>query len=99
MRNDYAKHVFPGFYSIHKPPTHQTTDPPPLNHWLIDQQPPTQRLAESIIILERLGNRNKFILQNTIRAGKTFNYALVYYPKSLLVYIKHIRSGKLYSFF
>ena len=43
--------------------------------------PPIQRLAESLIIFERNDNRNIFILQNTNTAGKTYGYALVYYPK------------------
>ena len=61
--------------------------------------PPTQQLAESIIILERLDNRNLFILQNISTAGKTFNYTSVHYPKSLLIFIKHIRRSQLYLFF
>ena len=62
-------------------------------------QPTTQRLAESINIIERLDNGNMFILQNTSTVGKTYNYTLVYYPKSLLVSIKHIRRNQLYLFF
>ena len=58
--------------------------------YLPTHRPLTQGLAESIIILERLDNRNVFILQNTSTAGKTYNYTSVYYPKSLLVSIKHI---------
>ena len=61
--------------------------------------PPTQQLAESIIVLERLDNRNLFILQNITTAGKTFNYNSVHYPKSLLISIKQIRSSQLYLFF
>ena len=70
---------------------HLHSDPP-------TNQPPTQRLAELIIILERLDSRNMFILQNTSTAGKTYNYTLVCYPKSSLVSIKHIWRSRLYSF-
>ena len=58
-----------------------------------------QRLAESLIMFGRHGNRNIFIFQNTNAAGKTYNYTLVYYPKGLLVSIKHIRMSQLYLFF
>ena len=51
-------------------------------------RPPTQRLAESIIIFERLDNRKTFILQNTSTAGKTYCTS-VYYLTNLLVSITH----------
>ena len=70
---------------------HLPTDPP-------THRPPSQRFAESIIIIEKLDNRNMFILQNTSTAGKTYNYTSIYYQKSLLVSIKHIRRSQLYLF-
>ena len=80
----------------------RTTDPltnrPPTTYPPIYRQL-TQRLAEYIIILERLSIRELFILQNISKAGKTYNYTSVYYPKSLLVSIKHIRKSQLYLFF
>ena len=62
-------------------------------------RPLTQQIYESIIILERLDDRNMFILQNTSTAGKTYNYTLVYYLKNVLVTIKHIFRRQLYLFF
>ena len=79
----------------------RTTDPPtkrPLTIYPPTHQPRTQRLAELIIILERIDNRNMFILQNTSTTGKTYNYSFVYYPKKLLVSMKHIRRSQLYLF-
>ena len=80
-RDRYPKHVFS--WVLLNP---RTTDLPtnrPLPTYPPTHQPPTQQLAESIIIFERFDNRNVFILQNT--AGKTYKYTLVHYPKNLLV--------------
>ena len=68
----------------------------PLTTFTPTHGPPTQRLTESLIISERLGNTNIFILQNTRTAGKTYNYTSVYYPKRLLVSMKHIQKSQLY---
>ena len=65
----------------------------PLTH-----RPSNQRLAESLIIFERLDNRNIFTLQNRNTAEKTYNSTSVYYPKGLLVSIKHIWRSQLHSF-
>ena len=78
-----------------------------MDHQLTDQsttypltrQPPNQQLAASLIVFERLDNRYIFILHNIETAGKTYNYPLVYYPKGLLVSIKHIWTTQLYLFF
>ena len=91
---------------------HQPTDRPPTDHQPIDQpttnhlptdppthrptDPPTERFAESIIIFERLDNRNIFILKNTSTSGKIYNYASVYYTESLLVYMRHIRGSNFF---
>ena len=71
----------------------------PNNHQPFTHQPPTQQLAESIIIFERLDNTKIFILKNTNTAGKTYNYALIYYLKSLLISIKHIWKSQLQIIF
>ena len=71
--------------------------PPPTTFPPI-HRPRTQRLTESLIIFERLQNRNIFILQNTNTAGRAYNYTSAYYPKRLLVSIKHIRRSLLYLF-
>ena len=89
-RNHHSKHVFSWFSS-----NLRTTDP-------LTNQPPTQRLptlTESISIFGRFDNRNIFILQNTNTTGKTYNCTSLYYPKSLLVSIKHIQRSQLYLFF
>ena len=69
-----------------------------LDHRPLTHRPPTQRLAESFIIFERHANRNMFILQNANTSGKTYNYTSVYFPKILLVSVKHIRRSQLYLF-
>ena len=74
-------------------PTNQPPTTYPPTHRL-----PTQRIAESVIIFERLDNRNIFILQNTKITEKTFNYTSVYYPKNILVSIK-IHRGVNYIYF
>ena len=74
-------------------PTNQPPTTYPPTHRL-----PTQRIAESVIIFERLDNRNIFILQNTKITEKTFNYTSVYYPKNILVSIK-IHGGVNYIYF
>ena len=71
----------------------------PSKHQPLTHQPPTQQLAESIIIFERLDNTIIFILKNTNTAGKTYNYALIYYLKSLLISIKHIWKSQLQIIF
>ena len=71
----------------------------PSNHQPLTHQPPTQQLAESIIIFERLDNIKIFILKNINTAGKTCNYALIYYLKSLLISIKHIWKSQLQIIF
>ena len=88
--NTYARtqQFLPPLWPAIRPPTTY-----PRSH-----RPPTQRLAESWIIFERHDNRNIFILQNLKTVGKTYNYTLVYYPKRLLVPIKHIRRSQLYLF-
>ena len=68
-----------------------TIDPP--TNYPPTHRPPTKRLNN------RIDNRNMFLLQNTSMAGKTYNYTAVYYLKSLLVSIKHIRRSQLYLFF
>ena len=96
-QNHHSKHVF-SWVSLNP----QTTDPPtnrPPTTYPATHRLPTQWLTESIIIFGRLDNRNIFILQNTSTTGKTYNYTSVYYPKSLLVSIKHIQRSQLYSFF
>ena len=64
---------------------------------LIDHRPNDS--LNQLIMLERLDNRNMFVLQNTSTAGKTYSYTSVYYPKSVLISIKHIRRSQLYWFF
>ena len=100
-RNHYPKHVFSWVLlpPTHRqttdgPPTHRPTDHQPLTHRPTD--PPTERFAESIIIFERLDNRNIFILKNTSTSGKIYNYASVYYTESLLVYMRHIRGSNFF---
>ena len=73
------------------------TDPPtnsPPTTYPPTQRLPTQRHTELIIIFRRFDNSNIFILQNTRTAGKTYfgkNFTSVYYPRSVLVSIKHMR--------
>ena len=86
-------YFFLGFIKSTDPPTNRPPTTYPPTHRL-----PTQRLTESIIIFERLDTRNIFILQNTSTAEKTYNYTSVYYPKRLLVSIKHIRKIQLFLF-
>ena len=96
-RNHHSKYVF-SWVSLNP----RTTDPPtnrPPTTYPATHRLPTQWLTESIIIFGRLDNRNTFILQNTSTSGKTYNYTSVYYPKSLLVSIKHIQRSQLYLFF
>ena len=95
-RNHYPKLVFTWVLLNTRttdPPTNRPTTTYPTTHQL-----PTQRLTESIIIFARVGNRNRFILENTSTAGKTYNYTSVYYPKRLLVSVKHIRKIQLFLF-
>ena len=85
---------FPGLYWIHEQPTHRPTDHRLRTYWA-----PTQWLAESLIILERLDNRNiqySFCRTQT-QQGK--QKTILHYTKSLLVFIKHIRRSQLYLFF
>ena len=95
-RNHYPKHVFSLGFTLSRTTNLPTNQPPttyPPTHRL-----PTQRIAESVIIFERLDNRNIFILQNTKITEKTFNYTSVYYPKNILVSIK-IHGGVNYIYF
>ena len=84
---------FMDFRKVNPPTIRPSTTYPPTH------QLPTQRLAESIIVFERLDNRNIFILQNTNTARKAYNYTSVNYPKRLLVSIKQIWRSQLYLFF
>ena len=95
-RNHYPKHVF--FWVLLNPRTTNPSTKWPPTTYPPTHRPPSQRSAESIIIIEKLDNRNMFILQNTSTAGKTYNYTSIYYQKSLLVSIKHIRRSQLYLF-
>ena len=96
-RNHHTKHVF-SWVSLNPRTTHLPTNRPPTTFPAIHRLP-TQWLTESTIIFRRLSNRNIFMLQNTSTAGKIYNYTSVYYPKSLLVSIKHMQRRQLYLFF
>ena len=70
----------------------------PLTTFTPTHGPPTQRLTESLIISERLGNTNIFILHNTRTAGKTYNYTSVYYPKRIGFHKAHTEESTIFIF-
>ena len=94
-RNHYSKQIFS--WVLLNP---RTTDPP-INR-RTTTYPPTQRLAESIIIFERLGNRDMLFCRTQAQLGKHLYLHLisiiryiVFCPNIPLVSIKHIRRRQL----